>query len=501
MRTGSNDNSDPFAKAMAALTRFETSGITQTWKFDGFHVWPIVKYVLVKQIIFAMQGSVDSSDKFKAYLGFSQRRQSLGGLPALGADWALRSGLRAQFSDALLRRHHYWLFGAGSGMVDVNGQRVSQHHHAIRAALRAAGHESLGLYSNFVEGAAGSGGAQVSLDPLIKHIGRYARGPSIAQAFMRRNCAELDIVIAATAQPEASLFAYADTLIARVACTIKFFAPLFQAAPPRAVFSGNYASFYGWAMAHLCRGYGARFVDIQHGLQGRSNGSYFFHDTPAEDWSVLPSAQLSWTATDADLFTSQHPSRQAAVVGPTWGQMKPFLPALPDNVQATLHQRRARKGPLLLFAAQQPNDVLLAKALHSAGANLLFKPHPTRVKETERLIDPDTSAALGSALAATTPLPFLLDWVDGVVTGYSATILEAALLGIPSFATQSFAQQIAKDYQHEVHGLLTIHASEDIADQTAAILAWAGQMPAVRRQTHQTPIPMTDALAQLGIET
>ena len=67
------------------------------------------------------------------------------------------------------------------------------------------------------------------------------------------------------------------------------------------------------------------FVDIQHGIQGRFQGSYYWKCTPAGDWSTVPPHLLCWTESDKALFKSGHRGRSAHNVGPSWFRLQNFL--------------------------------------------------------------------------------------------------------------------------------------------------------------------------------
>lgn len=495
-------NTGPFLEAMKRITAFEEAGPVTQWRYRGFHVWPIVKYVLVKQLIAAMARGYVPTDRFKTYPAFATKMKRAVGVTSVFSKGADVSASIEVLPGGVLQEHSVWCFGSGSGFQHLNGVLVSQHHHALRAAISDRGHRSLGLYSGFDATTAGAQpdyGPQVSLDPYIQSVGRTALVPALTAAFLRKNFPAVDGVIATTGHPAEDLFAFADTLIGRVAYAIDCFDGLFRKAPPEAVFSSNYASFYGWALAHLCRRDQVPFVDIQHGLQGRFNGAYHFATTPEQDWSVFPTAQLCWSLSDATAFTAPNAMRRAAVVGPTWTQFARFAPDRQAPRVAALRQARVGNGPLVLFAGQQADDILVAKRARDMGLNVLFRGHPMRQRQSEQLVSPDDVAALGCRLATETPLPTLLDHVDGVMTGYSAVILEACLKGVPCLATGAFATLLPKDYDAELNNLLTVQPLMDPGEKARAALAWASGLTKEGLWQPQQVATMSEALDLIGI--
>ncbi len=495
-------NIDPFLDAIEKITEFELQSGVTNWRYRDFEVWPIVKYVLVKQMIFAMNRGYTPSDRYKRYPKFAKRFRRAQGISALFQKKPDVSVSNHTLPTELLRSYQYWCLGSGSGFYDLNGIKVSQHHHALRVALMEKGHQSLGLYSGFdpeklpIEA---EYGPQASLDHFIKSVGKTAQVPSLSRAYLRKHFKELDAVIATTGHGEIELFAFVDTIIGRTDYTIACFSEIFRAARPTAIFTSNYASFYGWALAHTCRRHGIDLVDIQHGIEGRFNGSYYFSRTPEDDWAILPTSHLCWSKSDAELFLRQHSERKAAVVGPTWHQFVKFLPKQVESTKRDLSAFRSDNRPLVLFAAQQAEDVLVAKRLHQAGLIVLFRSHPLRREETEKLAEPDELVALGYTLASETPLPKLLDTVDGVLTGYSAVVLEACLKGVPVLATGSYASLLESDYKRELNGLLTVRPAANEDEKISVALEWASQIDCEKPREESATASFADALHELGI--
>lgn len=496
-----NPDLAPFLEACDAITAFETSSRAIRWRFDGFHVWPIVKYVLVKQLIAAMNSGYAQTERYETYPKFALRNQAPQRTRNPLKRWKAPPFVEDDLPRDLLKRQSIWIFGSTSGFYDLNGQNVCQHHHAVRRALDENGLQSLGLYSGGAKDLAIADlpyGPNTSLDPFIAHVTRSARITPLSGAYLNRHFGALESVLKTAGHRPDAIFAYIDTVIARVAYTIKRVTPIFRAAPPRAVFSSNYASFYGWALAYLCRRYNRPFTDIQHGIQGRYNGAYYFARTPWRDWRTMPQAQLSWSAPDAALFCAGHRARKARVVGPTWDGLAPFLSAPAQ----TLHgcAQNPPQGPLLVYIGQASEDVHIAARLAERGLNIVFRAHPLRRAQSAAAVSPAIWAKLAGEQASDMALPHLLTQAEGIVTGYSAVILEAGLQGLSCFATGAFATLVAEDYADALNGRLSLAKPDGTGDLVDQIVDWATRLPASR----DTAAPrhraaMGDALRDIGV--
>ncbi len=493
---------DLFVEAITKIEEFETQNVVTRWRHRGFHVWPVVKYVIVKQIIFAMSRNYASSDRLSTYPGFARRQRLETGFLGIFEKQPDNSQSIEALQVELLKDHDYWFFGSGTGFYDLSGKKVSQHHHALRVALMRNNHRSIGLYSGFDPDAMPGQteyGPNISLDPFIKSVAPTARVPILSQAFLRKHFRSLDSVLDVTGHKEEELFAFADMFVGRLDYAITCFSDIFETARPKAIFTSNFASYYGWALAHVCRRHRIPFVDIQHGFEGRFNGSYYFKRRPRKDWSVFPTAHLCWSQSDAENFSTQHSSRKSAVIGPTWEQFLRFLPQQVNDTNKYFEDYKAPNKPLILFAGQQPEDILLAKDLRRAGLNILFRGHPTRNEESAKFVDESELSALGCKVATETPLPRLLDAVDGVVTGYSAVILEACLKGIPVLATSSYAGLLEQDYEREFDGLLTVKQAHSADEDLAAIIEWVRQIDRSGPRKRKAASKISDALVAVGI--
>lgn len=492
----------PFLEACDAISAFEMSPKCVHWRFRGFHLWPIAKYVLVKQLIAAMNAGYAPTDRYQTYPGFAHRMRVKTDFKSLLKRLRPSPPVQDDLPLEHLTNQPIWILGSASGFYDLNGQSVCQHHHALREALHDGGVQSLGLYSGGAKDETLSPlpyGPDASLNSFIHHVTQRASVRPLSAAYLTRHFDGLDAVIATTGHSAEAIFAYIDTLIGRVAYTIKRFTPIFQTAPPRAVFSSNYASFYGWALAYLCRRYNRPFTDIQHGIQGHYNGAYYFARTPKEDWRISPQAQLSWSAPDAALFCAGHPSRKASIIGPTWEGLAPFLPALSpaqtlrSGVQANHH------GPLLVYIGQAAEDVHIAAKLAQRGLNIVFRAHPMRRNMSAELVSDTVWAALEGDRVSDMALPHLLAQAQGIVTGYSAVILEAGLQGLSCFAIGGFARLVSEDYAEALNDRLSLvqpEAERDLIDQ---IVDWAAHIPPSGNTLPRARVPMGDALRAIGL--
>lgn len=486
------------------IEAFEQTGHPIRMQQHGLHVWPLIKYLLIKQTIFAMSTGFAATDAFDVYAntlhrqdiarkGWLKRRrlwrkartfdpaQVLPGLNVLPPEGQAGTVL---------------LFGSASGFQDLGQGRVSVHHHALRLELAARGYRTLAFYADNpqAQDLADSPpyGGGIDLDPLIRHVIGVAPFSAYSERFLRPVFPDLEEITRQTGHRVESLCAYADILTGYVATATAAMSALLRQLKPRAVFFSNYASFYGWAMAHVCRQAGIPCIDIQHGIEGRHNGAYHFAVTPPGDWNILPTHHLTWTRADADLFTGQHADRRAAVMGTHTRQFAHLSGQAPSQALQALQVLHA-KAPVLLFTAQFATDILIARDLMRAGLSVIFRSHPTRRDETHALVDPADLEALHCQTGSKAPLTRLIRQCDGLITGYSATILEAAEMGKPVFATGAFAEVLAQDYGETLRDVLTVDPEHGGRGLLERLQVWAGGLNAADAQ-----IAPPDAVPDLG---
>ena len=224
-------------------------------------------------------------------------------------------------TSATLFKSSVLFFGSAKSATEINGKWLHPHHHGFRQCLESFGTRSIGLYhasnnsdSFFRE--TNPYGENINLDPFIRWIMTNTTPPDVVLGLMREVFSDGDNVIRRTGMGLETLSAFCDIIIGRTDAIISHFLPFLNRFKPKAVFTSNYASPHGWAMAYSCRQTGISFIDIQHGLGGTTNGSYYWTSTPRGDWNILPSVHFAWTKTDADLFLSGHRRRRAFVTGP-----------------------------------------------------------------------------------------------------------------------------------------------------------------------------------------
>lgn len=467
------------------LEAFERTGYAAQMLKNGIPVWPLVKYLLVKHTIFAMGRGAAATGAFDVYSD-TLRRTDISRKGWLKRRRLWRRARRTDPAEILpaLNPHidaaepdPVLLFGSASGFQDNPAGRVNVHHHALRTALATRGHRTLAFYADNPASsdlaAWGGPGGDVDLDPLIRHITGIAPFTAHAETFLRPVFPDLDQIVERTGHRTCDLCAYADILTGYMTTATFAMSTLLTQLRPQAVFLSNYASFYGWAMAHVCRQAGIACIDIQHGIEGRHNGAYHFASGPPDDWSIVPTYHLTWSQEDADFFTAQHPRRRAAVMGTHTGQ----LARLSDTPVPAALEALTAYSPVLLFTAQFASDILAARELHRKGLRVIFRSHPTRRDETHALVGAEDLNTLHCTIGSELPLSTLIQSCDGMITGYSATILEATAVGKPVFATGAFAELLAEDYTQALGGLLSVdpeHGGPGLADR---LRTWAGTLP------------------------
>ena len=485
--------------SIARIEAFERTRKPFRMRRCGLHLWPMVKYLLVKQTILAMGSGFAISDRYATY----SRMLSMNDVA--GKSWCDRRQIwrqtrRVNLSELLPdladrapseQPAPVLLFGKASGFQDSSQGRVNVHHHALRTELAARGHTTLAFYAGgaSAEDLAPTAlhGGDVDLDPLIRSVARNSPMEAYAERFLRLVFPDLEFIVQRTGHQVADLCAYADVLAGRMALSLGAMSELVHRLAPRAVFLSNYASFYGWPMAYVCRKIGIPCIDIQHGIEGRYNGAYHWAAAPVLDWNIVPSHHLTWTQTDADLFTEQHRRRRAAVMSSHTLQFD----RLTRRSRSIPLQFSGLRPPVLLFAGQSTNDILTARALQQDGLSVIFRSHPTRRAETHDLVDAADLENLHCTLADETPLTQLLETCDGLITGYSATILEAVELGKPVYALAAFARLLAEDYDDALGDLLTVDPNLGGEGLTERLRSWSRTVAQKAKSEQSVTNPFT----------
>lgn len=476
---------DAFFELMDIVEEAERSGDVVSWRYRGLDIWPIVKYALVKSLL-------------------EHRRSGLVRFPATAPPAPSPEGVRSR-TRALWQRlaqtveGRHWFetldrpgsgrnvlaFGRGSAFVDLGGVAWNQQLDPYRIALRSLGYTVHSFWQGrpTVEPGPPCFGPEHDIDRFNLHLKQTAHRAGLERAEIVRRIPRLEAFCAALEIEPDQIHGLIDTLIGRCDAARPHLRGLVRHLRAALVVTSNYATVTGWALARECRQYGVPFVDLQHGVQGRYSGSYYWSVAPRRDWNCLPSHQISWTAEDAEHFAAGHPRRRAFAAGPASLLMADALrseslpPAL-AGARVGLEAARERLSvalegaprPWILFAAQTDSDFALGRDLaRQTTGTILFRNHPTQSLENLRRGDPEAFAALHAETATKAPLALLLEVADLVVCGYSATILEAALIGLPSFGFGAFAPILKRDYPRLLPDLLHLVDPDDLAAALARL--------------------------------
>lgn len=482
------------------------------WRYKDVCVWPVVKYILVKNLIEAERNGYEAQSKYDNYKVFAERNPLL--LPeASAAVTETPPPFFSEIPSATDGRSSILAFGRRSSLVQICGLELNQQLDPYRMSLADLGYKTITFWQGHTRDAVEEKlpKDEYSIDAFIMHINKKAAVPIFIRESIYTYVPKFQEFCAGIGFEPDSVCAFMDTMIGRLDFARPHIADLLERLRPMAVITSNYASIYGWATAHECRRLGLPFIDLQHGIQGRFSGSSHWSLAPQSDWTVVPTHQICWTEDDVLTFEAGHRNRRAVAVGPgslllpelltsnagspVLAQAGGMLRAFRTRLEAALTEL---PRPLVLFAAQQDGDIRKAADLaDQLSGTVLYRSHPTRPLDALRQVEPKRFADLHVELASQTPLALLLETVDLVVTGYSATILEAALLGKPSVAVGAFAKLLLIDYADQLSGRLCVVDNGDISGAVVATLSECAPLDRTEPRPARTRI--AEALEALGL--
>lgn len=471
-------------EAIDVIGRSEQQLPVAEWLHGGVHVWPIARHYLFKHALLRYARGFTSVDSVKTYARLFEWRRRVPAIFSPKADFLTDledSGGR----DALL------LVGNNTGVTRIGGGSFQHHLDPYRLAAGELGADTTmllsGLSDQGIAASYGLTGRTRSLKPLYRHLalrGHFVAVCDTAIPELGRIVRQVAHVIGMRGT---DLAHHIDIAVSLTANAAPLFARYLEARRTRGVLAYNYASFVGWSLAHACRSLSIPMADVQHGVQGRFNGSYLVPGGPRGGWNVTPPRAIVWGDGDKSRFERSEAGYRAIVAGPSSLVLLKYLfdgaATGPDREKITAVrdalQRDARaawqalsriKAPKIVFASQSMGDLEFGSVLARQEAfRLLYRVHPVQYAKNKG----QGTEAVGPAdvvkLATLTPLPVLLAGVDGLVTGHSATFLEAARLNVPSIMMSELARLLAVDYGEEYAG--TLHFAERDAAKIAALVS------------------------------
>lgn len=424
---------------------------------QGTPVWPVVKYCLVKQ---ALRRHVASQVSSKSLEGYAR-------IVAKPAPEKISQAQSDALSEAVAAACPDVLFVGNHGTLqEIGGTYYQTHIDPYRMEVENQGYRTLSLLAGVEADAAslsqGLWGRTLGLQPFMREAAVQSPPASCLEKAPSTLLSVINDCADTLGFQPSHLRAYMAVFIGRTVWAARRFQEMFARVRPRLVLMTNFASVYGWALCYACRKEGIPVIDIQHGVQSSFDGSYGFVRAPPDDWSLLPTGVISWTANDAARFAGAHESRSACVGGPSTFRLVQLLtqqskgPA-GDRLAASRRAYERASGelwdslvhsqrPRVLVASQGPVHKALSMQLISGCRQVLYRVHPTQVSAELEHMAPEFAKTTHAALASRALLPAVLAASDVVITGYSAVFLEASLLGIPTVFTSSVAGLLSQDY-------------------------------------------------------
>ena len=206
----------------------------------------------------------------------------------------------------------------------------------------------------------------------------------------------------------------------------------------------DYYSPVGMAFNLACHQLGLVAVDLQHGLAGELHAAYGrWTRVPEGGYAMLPRAFWCWTAEDAAAV------RAWGAMGLAGGNPALALGADPgaDEAIARLGADAAARVVVTLQGIEPPAELeRLAKAIAAHPRWFWWlRPHPLRPQQAEQLAALAARHGLANveiARAASFSLPALLRHAELHATGFSAAVLEAEALGVPSVVWHPDAREL-----------------------------------------------------------
>ena len=414
------------AEAVAFLNDLEKRHDVQNMLFGRVRVWPVIRLSVGEQLL------AEHLAPGNHVLG--SKHSNSGRLTALtkGLVHGVLGRYRLQQADLLFNTHSVQL-------TNLGGKRVDRFAHPI---LEAA--TSLGLRTCIVEHAGGSTTAfpelgrayrfdaspSLNAHAMIHWLGRAPRAQEVQGLLPLLE----EVRVAHPSFRAASL----EDRLRNFTFYSRFHTRILQKVKPRCVFLVSWYNIEHMALVHACNALSIPVVDLQHGVQGAAHLAYGrWHTVPTEGWSMMPRLFWCWDRTSTDNINSwsAHTPHQALVLGDPWLETT-------SRSAATVHWKNdGRKR--VLFTAQPLTDILPDRLLDTIAKTLstvqwIIRTHPNRptmaATVSLRIQEADLMDKVVIDEAMGTPLAALLKDCDLHVTQYSSTVLEAAIMGVPSIA-------------------------------------------------------------------
>jgi hypothetical protein len=441
-----SDVAPKWLQAFRIFEELESRGVGQDWMLDGLHVWPMIKTLTVAPLIHATLEKVSPSSTVTAT---SQVKRAQSGLTKLvNMLFYETTGTTPKKSNDLVdsilqdRNSQKPLWCVGNTGTVLQGPYGYAHVHfdPYRAFAQSQGLDHWTLFyneeanskrvSDMLIGPNRGIQSELAAANVAPWRSRIAEWKSAHEAFFRDNFqslhADLPGLMATCASALGRSLAYRDA-----------FRRIFEVRRPKMLLCFNYYQRIGWALCAAAREAGIPIYDIQHGAQSRFHHAYHWTKFPDGGWNTTPTGYLLYgIPNDAGVSGGK-----SFIGAPSWylwcklafssEQNYPLPSAWKKNAAQWLSQARQlwkdadqRTAPWLMYASyadEASGRVENIEAKLDNRVRVLRKRHPTKTYGDPSIIEQ-------------IPLPLSLAAMDGLFSGYSATILEATAMGVPSFA-------------------------------------------------------------------
>lgn len=253
-----------------------------------------------------------------------------------------------------------------------------------------------------------------------------------------------------------------DAMCRAMAILVALFARRMRVERPQAVFIVGYYDVSGFAMSAAAALVGIPSVDVQHGITGALHPGYAnWQKIPAAGYHLLPSWFWAWSDLDAkcvELWAESTNGAHAAINAghpfmDTWRQGGFQL----DTAMATqLNQLKQRsEGRTVVLVTLQPQltqGEAIAPLLDAIAARpdiaWWLRLHPLAL--TDKTIVEEELIRRGIHCwdvenSTTLPLPILLLNANWHFTHSSSSVIEAAMVGLPSAVWSLYGAQLFED--------------------------------------------------------
>ncbi len=220
----------------------------------------------------------------------------------------------------------------------------------------------------------------------------------------------------------------------------------------------DYCSTAGMALNLACRRMGIISVDIQHGVAGNLHGSYGrWKNVPQTGYELLPKVFWCWSEDDVATINAWNNNvkkyHQAIVGGNSWEELwldpKNEISTYYDKILAEEFSDKINEKKILV--ALQTGGLIppvIMQTIKEAPSSWRWyiRFHPYMTQEERNLIHIELErecrqANIDFTLSNTLPLMALFRNIDVMITEWSATVIDAKIMKIPSVVVHRYAEE------------------------------------------------------------